>query len=133
MMRDLSTVEWKTLRLLVREEAATGLNIRLMFMNRVTKDGSFLTTMVEEGLIELTDKSKPNSHPFEPTYRLTQVGKYAAEHGEIEFDLDKRVASLPFVEILRLEKLLSVARKAGRINQIVDLEARLKYAKGGAA
>jgi hypothetical protein len=60
----------------------TGRSLRLV-PNRKTKDGSFLTALVEEGL--LNRASGTEDKPFEATYTLTEKGQYAAEFGEYEY------------------------------------------------
>jgi hypothetical protein len=53
--------------------------------SRKTKDGSFLTALVEEGLLSrLTGTAEA---PFEATYSLTEKGQHAAEYGEYEYDM----------------------------------------------
>jgi hypothetical protein len=51
--------------------------------NRKTKDGSFLTALVEEGLLDRA--SGTGDKPFEATYSLTEKGQFAAEYGEYEY------------------------------------------------
>ena len=51
--------------------------------NRKTKDGSFLTALVEEGL--LSHATGSGEKPFEATYALTEKGQFAAEYGEYEY------------------------------------------------
>jgi hypothetical protein len=89
---------WQTLRYLVRAQAAgqdpLGRELRVT-PSRNTKDGTFLDDLVEEGLIEVT--ADPTPFPFqqgageraEPPqfrtrYRLTALGRHAAEYGEYD-------------------------------------------------
>ncbi|MBY0460298.1 MAG: hypothetical protein K2V38_23525, partial [Gemmataceae bacterium] len=65
------------------KKAPTGRTLRLV-PSRKTKDGSFLTEMVEEGLLEYASGS--GEAPFEATYALTERGKHAAEYGEYEYE-----------------------------------------------
>jgi hypothetical protein len=60
---------------------------------RRTKDGAFLTALVEEGLLERVT-GVPTA-PFEATYALTKRGKHAAEYGEYEYELKPRPAAPP--------------------------------------
>lgn len=77
--------EWQVLRAVKRsKKPALGRTLRLT-PSRRTKDGSFLTAMVEEGLlIRVTGTSET---PFDATYKLTEKGEYAAEYGECEMNL----------------------------------------------
>ena len=65
----------------------TGRPLRLD-RSRKTKDGSFLTALVEGGL--LTRVTGSAEAPFEATYSLTERGQHAAEYGEYEYDLRPR-------------------------------------------
>lgn len=62
-----------------------------MNWGRRTKDGSFLTALVEEGLLDRVTGSAEK--PFEATYALTALGDYAAEYGE--YDHNKRLDPQP--------------------------------------
>ncbi|WP_232069822.1 hypothetical protein [Gemmata massiliana] len=55
----------------------------------MTKDGTFLTTLVDEGL--LTRATGTADAPFDATYSLTEKGEHAAEYGEYEFQIKPRV------------------------------------------
>jgi len=57
---------------------------------RKTKDGSFLTKLVEEDLLVRVAGSA--EAPFEATYSLTTQGEHAAEYGECEFASRSRSA-----------------------------------------
>lgn len=80
---------WQSLRVLVRANgnAVRGHDLRLS-PRRATKDGSFLTRLVEAGLLtqemplvsDPRDAKKPL--PFRYQYRLTEKGAAAAEFGE---------------------------------------------------
>jgi hypothetical protein len=60
----------------------TGRSLRLV-PNRKTKDGTFLTALVEEGLLNRTSGTEDS--PFDATYALTEKGQHAAEYGEYEY------------------------------------------------
>lgn len=67
----------------------TGRTLRLV-PSRNTKDGSFLTAMVDSGL--LTRVTGSADAPFEATYALTEMGQHAAEYGEYEYEVKPRPA-----------------------------------------
>lgn len=70
-------LEWRVLRQVARtKKPSLGSTLRLE-MNRRTKDGSFLTKLVKQGLLSVS----PKGTPFESTYALTELGKHAAEYG----------------------------------------------------
>lgn len=84
-VRPTSHFTWQVLRTVKRsKKAPTGRALRLV-PSRKTKDGSFLTVMVEEGL--LTRLTGTAEAPFEATYALTEKGQHAAEYGEYEYEL----------------------------------------------
>jgi hypothetical protein len=84
-VRPASHFTWQVLRTVKRtKKPPTGRDLRLI-PSRKTKDGSFLTAMVEEGLLERVSGSA--TAPFDATYALTEKGKYAAEYGEYEYEL----------------------------------------------
>jgi len=94
--------EWQVLRTVKRGKSPpTGRALRLVPSLR-TKDGSFLTDLVEQGL--LTRVTGTAAAPFEATYALTEKGEYAAEYGECEMPLKakavepEKVAEPPKVE-----------------------------------
>jgi hypothetical protein len=75
--------QWQVLRAVKRgRKPPNGRELRLT-PTRNTKDGSFLTTMVEMGL--LARVSGTEKAPFDATYTLTELGKHAAEYGEADF------------------------------------------------
>ncbi len=75
--------QWQVLRAVKRSrKPLVGRDLRLS-PTRGTKDGSFLTALVELGLLARNGGSDKN--PFEATYSLTELGKHAAEYGECEF------------------------------------------------
>jgi len=89
-VRPASHFTWQVLRFVRRsKKPPTGRELRLV-PNRLTKDGAFLTELVEEGL--LTRVTGSADAPFEATYSLTEKGKHAAEYGEYEYDLKKSPA-----------------------------------------
>jgi hypothetical protein len=99
--RPITHNEWQILRVLVRAKnhPKTGLSLRLA-PTRVTRDGTFLTKLVESGILEVVKEGEvpPRQFGDEPerpvafyaTYRLTDKGKHAAEYGECEFPLRAR-------------------------------------------
>src|SRR5687768_57765 len=75
--------EWQVLRTVKRAKSPpTGRALRLV-PSRRTKDGSFLTDLVEQGL--LTRVTGTAAAPFDATYALTERGEHAAEYGECNF------------------------------------------------
>lgn len=77
--------EWQVLRTVKRGKSPpTGRALRLV-PSRRTKDGSFLSALVEQGL--LTRVTGTAAAPFEATYALTERGEHAAEYGECEMPL----------------------------------------------
>lgn len=75
--------QWQVLRAVKRSrKPLPGKDLRLA-PTRGTKDGSFLTTLVDLGLLIRDGGSDKN--PFEATYTLSEMGKHAAEYGECEF------------------------------------------------
>jgi len=75
--------QWQVLRAVKRNrKPPTGKELRLS-PTRGTKDGTFLTVLVQLGLLErLTGTEKD---PFTATYTITERGKHAAEYGECDF------------------------------------------------
>jgi hypothetical protein len=100
MIRPLDHMyEWRLLRALLRADTPlSGLEMRRREPIRGTKDGTFLDDLVRLGLIEAVgepeaDKpasawSKPVPVQFRTRYRLTDLGRHAAEYGEYEWDFD---------------------------------------------
>ena len=87
-IRPTSHFTWQVLRTTKRsKKPPTGRQLRLTRSVR-TKDGSFLTALVDEGLLTLVTGSA--DAPFEATYALTEKGKFAAEFGEYEYELKPR-------------------------------------------
>jgi hypothetical protein len=85
--RPISHSVWQSLRVAKRSTTPpTGKQLRVT-PSRKTKDGTFLTALVEEGLLVRVTGSAEK--PFEATYALTALGEYAAEYGE--FDHNKRL------------------------------------------
>jgi hypothetical protein len=75
--------QWQVLRAVKRSrKSPAGRELRLA-PTRGTKDGGFLTTLVELGL--LIHVGGTEKTPFDATYNLTELGKHAAEYGECEF------------------------------------------------
>src|SRR3954471_17555878 len=75
MLMPMGTFEWQVLRAILRAGSTypNGRQLRLV-PSRRTKDGSFLTDIVNRGLIKVVGKNKD---PFEATYALTTLGEYA--------------------------------------------------------
>lgn len=86
-VRPTSHFTWQVLRTAKRsKKPLTGRALRLA-PTRNTKDGLFLTALVEEGLLDRLTGSE--DEPFDATYALTEKGKHAAEYGEYEYDLKR--------------------------------------------
>ena len=89
-VRSTSHFTWQVLRAVKRsKKPPTGRTLRLN-RSRNTKDGSFLTALVDSGL--LTHITGSAEAPFEATYALTEKGQHAAEYGEYEYELKPRLA-----------------------------------------
>lgn len=87
-VRPASHFTWQLLRTAKRtKKPLTGRTLRIT-PTRQTKDGSFLTALVDAGL--LTRVTGSADAPFEATYALTEKGKFAAEFGEYEYELKPR-------------------------------------------
>ncbi len=86
MMVNIPMLEWRVLRTVGRsKKPVPGIQLRLE-MTRRTKDGSFLTWLVDMGLLEIAEGRKTgrgDGGPFELTYTLTDLGHQAAEYGQI--------------------------------------------------
>lgn len=88
-MRSTSHFTWQVLRTVKRtKKPPTGLVLRLI-RNSKTKDGSFLTDLVNEGL--LTRVTGSADAPFDATYSLTEKGQHAAEYGEYQYELKRNM------------------------------------------
>jgi len=75
--------DWQVLRTVKRSKKPPIGRLLRLYPLRRTKDGSFLTKMVERGLLRrVTGES---TAPFEATYALTERGEHAAEYGEADF------------------------------------------------
>jgi hypothetical protein len=90
----VSHFTWQVLRAVKRSKTPpTGKQLRLI-PSRKTKDGTFLTALVAEGLLKVvgvdelppdaTDRQKTMPVPFRTRYLLTPKGEHAAEYGEYE-------------------------------------------------
>ncbi len=83
--------DWQILRAVARGKSkpVVGTKLRVV-QSRETKDGSFLTKLVDMGLLEVV---QAKADPFEATYRLTAVGAEAAEYGlcEVDFEVFKKL------------------------------------------
>ncbi len=89
-VRSTSHFTWQVLRAVKRsKKPPTGRTLRLV-PSRYTKDGSFLTALVESGLLARVTGTA--DAPFEATYALTEKGTHAAEYGEYEYEWKPRSA-----------------------------------------
>ena len=86
--------EWQVLRAVRRSrKPPAGRTLRLAPTRR-TRDGAFLTNLVELGLLKRVTGT-PDA-PFDATYALTELGEHAAEYGECDRPLLPRpIDSLP--------------------------------------
>jgi hypothetical protein len=92
-VRSTSHFTWQVLRVAKRsKKPSTGRELRVN-PTRGTKDGAFLTALVEEGLLSRVSGSEDK--PFEATYALTEKGQHAAEYGEYEYTPKPRPAEPP--------------------------------------
>jgi hypothetical protein len=84
MQVQLGHHDWRVLRHVLRNRGrpVPGKELRLE-MSRGTKDGSFLTNLVRHGLLAVAAEGNT---PFDSTFRLTALGKHAAEYGVYEVD-----------------------------------------------
>lgn len=95
MLIQLHTRDWKVLRALVRAKGRPVPGAKLRpDMGRYTKDGTFLTKLVQFGLLAVAEQG---GEPFTSTYVLTESGRHAAEYGEHEvpWELYKRLTEKP--------------------------------------
>jgi hypothetical protein len=83
--------EWQVLRAVKRSRRPPAGRALRLAPTRRTKDGTFLTQMVESGLLARVTGT-PDS-PFDATYSLTERGEYAAEYGEC----DRPLTALPTI------------------------------------
>lgn len=87
-VRSVSHFVWQVLRTSKRsKKPLAGRELRL-YPTRNTKDGSFLTALVEQGLLNRVTGS--SDMPFQATYTLTERGQHAAEYGEYEYEFVPR-------------------------------------------
>lgn len=116
MLLPIPTRTWRVLRALARSAAPVpGRELRLA-PTRETFDGSFLTRLVDAGLIEVAggngkpakakaagtggkkkkggkakpvaaDPTPPDTGPFGVNYTLTPLGEHGAEYGEIDVEM----------------------------------------------
>lgn len=94
MLMQLTNANWKVLRAVARAggKPVAGTALRLD-MSSATRDGTFLTTLVTDGL--LARVSGAADKPFAAAYELTYMGQKAAEYGEYD---------VPWEEIRNREK-----------------------------
>jgi hypothetical protein len=94
--------EWQVLRAVKRSrKPPNGRSLRLI-PSRRTKDGSFLTALVELGMLARVTGTA--AAPFEATYALTELGEHAAEYGECERPLLPKPPPTPVVSRPRRPK-----------------------------
>jgi len=95
-IKDLDSATWRVLRMLVRDKECTGAELRQMYWGRKTKDGTWFSKLVQDGLIEVVsvDKGDLRSQPVEhrTVYKLTDLGIYAAEYGTYEYEWESPTA-----------------------------------------
>ena len=92
-VRPISHFTWQVLRTLKRSSSPlTGRDLRLVPTRR-TKDGSFLTELVAEGLLRRVTGAAAT--PFDSTYDLTSLGDHAAEYGEYDHNLRPAIQDVP--------------------------------------
>src|SRR5262245_60006861 len=101
--------EWQLLRSLLRAESAgkpppLGSEVRTHH-TRKTRDGTFLDRLIDEGLLEVAKEAPPAAArartgeklapmQFRRRYRLTAVGRHAAEYGEYDRPYSPKPAPL---------------------------------------
>jgi hypothetical protein len=79
----INHTQWQVLRAIKRSrKPLTGRELRLN-PTRGTKDGAFLTEMVQKGLLKRATGTE--KQPFDATYALTELGQHAAEYGEADY------------------------------------------------
>ena len=84
---------WQILRVVKRsKKPSLGRTLRLT-PTRNTKDGTFLTELIEQGL--LTRVTGTADKPFDATYSLTEQGEHAAEYGECEMPVKAKAVEPP--------------------------------------
>lgn len=89
MRWNLNAGDWRVLRLAMRvnddngRQGCDGRSLRID-MSRKTKDGSFLTRLVDRGLLQIVKKAPDDGTPFDATYAVTPGGEKAAEYGWYE-------------------------------------------------
>ena len=81
MLVPMRVSDWQVIRTIRRARTPLGGRALRLVPNSRTKDGSFLTALVSEGLVRVV---KGDADPFAATYALTPLGEYAAEYGEYE-------------------------------------------------
>ena len=94
MLFPVSHFVWQILRTAKRSRRPlTGSELRII-PNRISKDGTFLDKLVEEGLLEVvgsdplpkgaTKEERRRPVQFRKRYKLTKKGDHAAEYGEYD-------------------------------------------------
>lgn len=84
-VRPVSHYTWQVLRTAKRNSTPqTGRQQRVNFSPK-SRNGSFLTRLVEAGLLVRVTGSA--DAPFEATYTLSALGEHAAEYGEYDHNL----------------------------------------------
>jgi hypothetical protein len=94
----VSHFTWQVLRTVLRsKKPPTGRELRLA-PTRTSKDGTFLDKLVKDGLLQVvsvdplpkdaTRQEGQKPVQFRTRYKLTEKGKYAAEYGEYEREVN---------------------------------------------
>jgi hypothetical protein len=101
--------EWQVLRTVKRSKTPPAGRALRLVPSRRTKDGSFLTELVEQGLLRRV--AGTTAAPFEATYALTERGEHAAEFGECETPLKGRAGeAVPIAEPPKVEQPKSIRK-----------------------
>lgn len=89
MLVSLPHFQWQILRAVLRAESAgdapLGRDLRITPTRR-TRDGTFLDDLVADGLLATVGKPPDGAQPepFRKRYKLTDLGRHAAEFGEYD-------------------------------------------------
>ena len=82
----VSHADWQVLRAVARGKGKPVVGTKLRIVpSRSTKDGTFLTKLVEAGFLEV---AKAADEPSDASYRLTEMGAHGAEYGLCEMDFE---------------------------------------------
>ena len=119
MLRQIECATWKVLRAAKRAQPGPIIGRELRVVpKRQTKDGTFLDSLVEIGLLEVRPGTPvaavTDEEPlqFRQKYALTEMGERAAEFGEYEVDIPGATEDTPVTGLMgELYKTLAAARK----------------------